>query len=165
MAVARQPLSYVRGSVRRLIPSRERKRAVAPSVMTPRLVVNRDHVGGGLRRYAAYAGHYARVSIADAGRHVYVDLDQSSTDDSREIHGRGLSADRNRHSVREPVGARKHLPGWDGWIRGTKSRAPQNDHLARAWRAPRCSHSCCRRAVPRCRARLPETGPVRMSRS
>jgi len=49
---------------------------------------------------------------------VYVDLDQSSTDDSREIHGRGLSANRNCHSIREPIGAREHLPGRDGWIAG-----------------------------------------------
>jgi len=110
MAETRKPLSYVRGSVRRLIPSRDREGAFAPPVMTPRLIVDRDHVGGGLRRYAADAGHYARVSIADAGRNVHVDLDQARPDDTREIHGRGLSANGDCHSIRERIGAENTCP-------------------------------------------------------
>ena len=99
--------------------------------------MDRNHIPSRLRRHPTDAGHDACIAIIDAGRYVHIDLHQPGADDSREIHLSSLSADRNRHRIRERVGTRKHLPGRDRWIRRTKSGAPKNDHLARAWRVSR----------------------------
>ena len=88
------------------------------------LVVDRDHVRGGLRRDSAHRGYDARVSVIDTGWYVHVDLNQSRGDDSREIDGGGLSADCHRHGVGERAGSRKNLSSRNGGICGAESSAP-----------------------------------------